>query len=51
MANNKEDNTIVSLSGIITGFVLGLGAAFGETTVLILTADTGAYRLPERIYP
>ncbi|MGD6809099.1 MAG: phosphate ABC transporter permease PstA [Candidatus Bathyarchaeia archaeon] len=33
--------------GIITGFVLGLGAAFGETTVLILTADTGAYRLPD----
>jgi phosphate transport system permease protein len=33
--------------GIITGFVLGLGAAFGETTVLILTADTGAIRLPD----
>ncbi len=32
--------------GAITGFILGLGAAFGETTVLILTADSGNTRLP-----
>jgi phosphate transport system permease protein len=31
---------------VITGFVLGLGAALGETTVLILTSDLSSGSLP-----
>ncbi|MCW3983824.1 MAG: phosphate ABC transporter permease PstA [Candidatus Bathyarchaeota archaeon] len=37
---------LAAIPGIITGFILGLGAAFGETTVLILTADVGNSNLP-----
>jgi phosphate transport system permease protein len=35
-----------ALPGIITGLVLGLGAALGETTVLYLVADSGNTSLP-----
>lgn len=32
--------------GIITGFILGMGAALGETTILLLTSDLGQGSLP-----
>lgn len=35
-----------SLPGIITGLVLGLGAALGETTVFLLLSDSGNTALP-----
>jgi phosphate transport system permease protein len=35
-----------ALPGIITGLLLGLGAALGETTILLLTADSGNTALP-----
>ena len=37
-------NRIILLSaspGVLTGFVLGLGTALGETTILLLVSDTG----------
>jgi phosphate transport system permease protein len=37
---------LAAFPGIITGLVLGLGAAFGETTVLYLVADSGNTALP-----
>jgi phosphate transport system permease protein len=37
---------VAASSGIITGLVLGLGAALGETTVLYLVADSGNTALP-----
>jgi phosphate transport system permease protein len=46
----KKTVLLAASPGVITGIVLGFGAAIGETAVLVCTAGgVGTYRLPDQI--